>query len=368
VTQTRCKRLSSLYGIEINYRTDIGSEMQCIASVISEVKGACVFEKEFETTCSFITKNECDKMDTEDSGTKFYQDTLCSAESLATNCGPSEKTTCVDGRDEIYFLDTCGNLANIYDASKIKDKNYWSEIRRKDESCNYGDSNANSATCGNCDYFLGSTCKDYDRVKDKSKPNFGDNICRDLSCTYEGKKYSHGETWCAEAEGTEESLPGSRYSRLVCYNGDVSVEPCADFRQEICIESDIDGFSTAACRVNKWQDCASQDDEDDCENTDKRDCKWVGGTNTKTKCVPINSPGFDFWDTEGEATDLCAEASQQCVVTYEKKLGGSWECSDNCECLEQGWKSQMNGVCSSIGDCGIKNNYLGFEGYNDFDD
>lgn len=384
VTQTRCKRLSALYGIGINYRTDIGSEIQCIASVISDVKGACVFEKEFETTCLFITKNECDKMNAADSGTKFYQDILCSSESLVTNCGPSEKTTCVDGRDEIYFLDTCGNLANIYDASKIKDKNYWSEIKRKDESCDYGKSNANSATCGNCDYFLGSTCRNYDRTEDKKKPSFGGNICRDLSCTYEGKKYNHGETWCAEAEGTSKimfgengissksgedaekiNLPGSRYFRLVCYNGDVSVESCADFRQEICIESDIDGFSTAACRVNKWQDCASQTDEDDCENTDKRDCKWVGSE--KVKCIPLNAPGFDFWETEGEAVDLCEEASEQCIITYEKSLGGSWKCADNCKCLEQGWEAEMNDICISIGDCGIKKNYLGFEGYNDWD-
>ena len=48
VTKTRCKKMSTLYGLEVDYRLDMGSEMQCIASAYSEVKGACVFEEEFE--------------------------------------------------------------------------------------------------------------------------------------------------------------------------------------------------------------------------------------------------------------------------------------------------------------------------------
>jgi len=43
----------------------------------------------------------------------------------------------------------------------------------------------------------------------------------------------------------------------------VSVEACADYRQEVCLQSDIDGFKTAACRVNMWQDCSAQEEEKD---------------------------------------------------------------------------------------------------------
>ena len=384
VTQTRCKRLSSLYGIEINFRTDISSEIQCIASATSEVKGACVFEKDFEKTCQFTTQKDCNDMGSANNGTDFYAGTLCSDESLGTNCGPSEKTICVDGKDEVYFVDTCGNLANIYDASKIKDKNYWSEVKNKDESCNPNSKNGNadSATCGNCDYYLGSTCKSYDRTEDKTKPNFGDNICRDLSCTYEGKVYQHGETWCANSAGTDKNLPGSRYYRMVCYNGEVSVEPCADFRQEVCIESDIDGFSTAACRVNMWQDCTAQDNKKDCENTDRRDCVWNPPSGTAvsktrdnekvsgnaTACFPLNPPGFDFWNSEGDAQTLCSKASTQCIVTFEKGIIGGEKCTNNCECLTDAWANSHNQVCTSLGDCGSSVNYLGAEGYNKIDD
>jgi len=120
VTQTRCKKLASLYGLEINFRTDLGDEVSCIASATSDAKGACVFEKEYARTCIFTTKKECTQM-TGNGTTEFHEGYLCSADSLGTVCGPTEKTTCVEGREEVFFVDSCGNLANIYDASKIKE-------------------------------------------------------------------------------------------------------------------------------------------------------------------------------------------------------------------------------------------------------
>ena len=334
VTQTRCKRLSSLYGLEIDYRTTIGSEMQCILSTVSEIEGACVFEKEYEKTCLFVTKKECNEMETSSgvSNVEFHQDYLCSSEELGADCGPTEKTTCVKGRDEVYFVDSCGNLANVYDSSKINDKEYWSKIYEKSESCNPYVSNADSASCGNCDYYLGSTCKSYERSEDKKRPLYGDNICRDLSCEYQGKTYQHGETWCADAPGTDDNSPGSRYFRLVCYNGDVSVEPCADYRQEYCLESEIDGFRTAGCVVNKWENS---------ENTD----------------VP---PGLEFWNADGSAQSICSQADEICEVTYEKKLTGDKKCVENCECLDASWQQEKMAECNALGDCGSKSNYLGY--------
>ncbi len=361
VTQTRCKRLSSLYGLETNFRTDIKNEMTCIASATSETRGACVFEKDYETTCLMLTQKECAQMigKTENSSNiKFHKDYLCSDENLGTNCGPSKKTTCVEGKDEVYFVDTCGNIANIYDSSKVNDKEYWSKIKSKSGSCGFGSSNADSSSCGSCDYYLGSTCKKYSSSKDK-KPNYGDSICRDLSCKYESKTYKHGETWCADSKGSKDNLPGSRYFRLVCYNSEVTVEPCADFRQETCIQSDISGFKTAACRVNQWQDCYAQTNQANCENKDRRDCSWV-----KDKCVPANAPGFDFWQA-GDAEQICSLGNRECVVVFEKKLSGSKKCVKNCECLTEAWKTEMNKICTSLGDCGSKTNFIGIKGYHD---
>jgi len=387
VTQTRCKRLSLLYGVEINFLTNFGNEFECIASVSSDEKGACVFEEEYEKTCRFITQRECNEIrDSSANSTlvSFHKDLLCSAEELGTNCGPSEKTTCVDGRDEVFFLDSCGNLANIYDSSKIKDQNYWREIIDVTESCGYEDSNANSATCGNCDYFLGSTCKQYKRTEDKVSPNYGNYICRDLSCEWDGKIYQHGETWCgvnqigAKVEVQDNlktflaNAPGARYFRMVCYAGEVSVEPCSEFRQEVCIETEINGFKASACKVNRYTDCVQQDEEDDCENTDKRDCKWIG-ENYPIACVPKYTPGSDFWNSDGGTEETCSTATTDCVVTCTEKLTGDTECEsepDGCgdeNGLTEEWKTKMQTMCSSLGDCSSKDkstkNFWGILGY-----
>lgn len=354
VTQTRCKRLSSLYGLEINFRTDLGNELSCIASATSEAKGACVIEKDYARTCIFTTKRECSQM-TGNGTSDFHQDYLCSADVLGTICGPTEKTVCVEGRDEVFFVDSCGNIANIYDASKIKDKEYWTKVYGKSESCGYGISNAKSRACGNCDYYLGSACK---KAKVSENPVYGLNICADLSCQFEGKIYQHGESWCADSKGIPNSLPGSRAFRLICYNGEVTVEPCADYRQEICIQDSVEDFKYAACRVNKWQDCTAQSEKKDCENTEKRDCQWVSD-----KCVPKYAPGFSFWDSE--ANSFCALATSTCVVKYEKDLLGKKKCVENCECLSSSWMSNQEAVCKSLGDCGLKTNFLGIKGFND---
>ena len=374
VTQPRCKQLSSLYGLETTYRTDINSEIQCISTATSKVKGACVFEEEFERTCKFVSRGECESLGAE---TEFHEDFLCSAEVLGTNCGPSEKTTLVDGKDEVYFVDTCGNVANVYDSTKQNDKNYWKEIFLKGESCGFGQSNAGSETCGNCNYFLGSTGKSYDRLLDPVSPKFGDNICRDLSCDYLGGNFQHGETWCSKSTENEDNLPGSRYHRLVCYNGEVSVESCADFRQEVCIQDVVNNFKTAACRVNKWQDCITQTTQKECVNENQRDCKWLSlkadsesedeNVEGESRCVPKYAPGFDFWQ-EGDAESLCALADNQCVVKYEKGIFGEPECVENCECITDSWGEEQNNMCISLGDCGAVANYKGQQGYHEIGD
>jgi hypothetical protein len=233
VTQTRCKSLSGLYGLEIDYRSDITNEFTCIMSATSDVKGACVYTEQGVKTCDFTTQEECQNAN-KGNGTEFYADKLCSAEELETECGKSQKTTCVEGRDEVFYMDTCNNLANIYDSSRYDDPTYWSEIYSKSESCGSGQSNAASASCGNCDYYSGSTCKQYKRGE-TGQPQIGNYVCKDLACEWQGNKYEHGETWCMNSGGGGSIKPGSVHFRGVCYNGDVTLESCASYRNELCI-------------------------------------------------------------------------------------------------------------------------------------
>jgi hypothetical protein len=367
VTLTRCKKLSAFLGLKTNYNGGVTSEVQCILSVQNLDKGACVYESEFKKLCKFTTRGECTGIANKSSG--FYAGKLCSAEELGTECGPTTKTTCVPGKEEIYFVDSCGNPANIYDASKVNDKVYWTNVKDKASACNPDSGNANSASCGNCNYLLGTFCRDASKAGGRA--TYGNYVCADLNCkkTSNGKSYKHGESWCvyndAGKTGNASNSVGSRFYKHICMNGEEILEQCDDYRNQECIEDSIPikggAFSQAACRVNRWQDCILQTEQEDCENSDKRDCLWVwnNGKNKKgssVKCIPKNSPG---------TTDLCASANRQCVVGYEKMIGGSGKCEKNCECETSAWKQDAINSCMQMGDCGPKINWAGSSGYGD---
>jgi len=411
VTLTRCKRLSNVYGLNTDFRTNVGDEISCIGIAQAQDKGACIYETdEFERTCRFITRGECLNVDS----SEFKKDYLCSSEELATNCGKTTRTMCIEGKDEVYFVDSCGNPANIYDASKVNDALYWSKIVSKANSCDL--SKPGDPKCGNCDYFGNSICS-------KGSATYGDYNCRSLECKdNEGNKRKNGESWCVYdgSIGEGADAVGSRHFRYVCMSGEVTIEPCADFRNEVCIQDSIEtasgDFVEAACRVNRWRDCLDQKEEDDCLNTDRRDCYWLKGvrmtgqgvaTTTQSDtsssdvfgsgstggfsggltgqvvapitgkasddgpdkepagvqlgggiCLPEIPTGLKFWN-EGDAQGVCNYGSSVCVVEYEEKLTGGKECVDNCDCLEPEYAQKMNRVCSSLGDCGAYVNYVG---------
>ncbi len=367
VSLVRCKKLSGFLGLQTNYNKNIQNEVACVLSVQNQDKGACVYDFEFQKTCKFTTRAECGAgvNGTAIKG-QFYRNKLCSAEELGTICGPTNppKTTCVSGKEEVYFVDTCGNPGNIYDASKANDKRYWGNVVDKSAACSL--TGGNGKSCGNCNYLLGSICRKTDKG---TGATYGDYQCADLNCknTQNGKSYKHGESWCVYNDKGKGSV-GSRFYKHVCMNGEEVLEQCADFRQEECIESGIDTtvgkFSQAACRVNRWQDCSAQTEKDDCENTDRRDCSWlpVSGNGETGKCVPKNSPGTQFWQG-AEAKGICAQASTACTVTFTEGLFGGKEPKSNKECLSEQWLQQRKDVCASIGDCGPKTNWAGSTGY-----
>ncbi len=377
VTQTRCKSLSANFGLTTNYDSSIKDEIQCILTVQNQDKGACVYDSIGIRTCKFTTRSECSSSEgkAQIKG-EFFKDRLCSDESLKTNCGRTENTICVPGKDEVYFVDTCGNPANIYDSSKVGNNNlnYWSEVADISEVCK---AKPNDPNCGNCNYLEGSFCRDWSKQLNPKRPTYGTNICADLNCKETSAGFKrHGESWCIYKDKGEKdksnNAVGSRFYKHICVNGEEILEQCAEFRQEECIEDSIETtlgkFSQAACRVNRWQDCTAQSEKADCENLDRRDCSWKDGITLGANasiggvCLPKNSPGLKFWESE-EAKSICAQANDNCVVTYEKKIGGDWKCSDNCHCLKENWKKDRSLVCTALGDCGPKINWVGEEGY-----
>jgi len=376
VTLTRCKKLSSFYGLLTDFRSGIRSEVECVSLASLSDEGSCVFELDYARTCKFTSRQECNSIKEGSEGddgivtgnVTFYKDFLCSAEELGTGCGPTKETRCIDGKDEVYFIDSCGNPANIYDAGKVDDKAYWRETVSKVESCGFETANVNSRDCGNCNYFDGSICKE-------GNARYGDYICGDLNCkdASDGKTHKHGESWCSTDK--RKNSVGSRYYRHLCMNGEEIIEPCADYRQETCVEDEINGNKVAACTANKWESCYSRDEKDSCENEDKRDCEWVGknksvGESEEIFCIPKNSPGLKFWE-EKKSGKTCSMADAKCVVKFEKTgvvfaLLQDAKCIENCECWDEEkgeaseeWIQEQLEKCERLGDCGAKRNFAG---------
>ncbi len=433
VPLVRCKKLSTYFGVGVDYKTDVLDEMSCIVLANSQDMGSCVYEKDFERLCEFTTRSECGAEESVEavgveaqttSARRFYKDYLCSAEELNSVCARQATTGCYQGK--VYWYDGCGNRENVYSTNRELSWNNG-KVMYPIEVCAPND--GSDSSCGNCDYMLGSRCEaKYGLLGGEGA------FCQKTECTDRwGEKRLNGESWCVNdgMSGSGRDKVGSRYYREVCIDGEIRVEPCADFRNEVCYESSIETskgeYAVAACRINRWQGCVGITDKNTCLNGDKRDCVWMsspiglliggvsnsasasGGTFTNPTagtggssvagttstspsftggvvapitgesifgtvekaenettatnrpdgvCVPKYSPGLQFWD-DGSSTAVCGLVNAKCVVGYSKKAFFDWTCTENCECLEDGWAVQINKICVAQGDCGAYVNYIG---------
>ena len=376
-TSQRCSIESGLRGLSTIFKPEIESEINCISLSESQEKGACVYESSDQiekNTCKFLTKSDC-----KESNGNFYSGILCSNPDLNTNCERQSFTQCVQNKDEIYWFDSCGNPENIYDANKEKSYNSG-KVLSKEESCQIPDSENNKfslyqETCGNCNYLLGSRCGDKTSSESLSDP-LQSFVCRDLSCIdANGKKRSHGESWCEYqgSTGVEDNqatdTPGSIHFRKTCVNGNIETESCGDYRNKICVETQTplpsgDKFSSAACRTNLWQQCLSYNgdgkiNEEKCITNPDCFVKEVYVTD-KFKfnyCVPKYSEGFDLYSNPDGAQSICNIGTQTCKYIKVKSLFSST--TINAECLTDKFTTQMNDFCTSLGDCGGSVNYIG---------
>lgn len=184
----------------------------------------------------------------------------------------------------------------------------------------------------------------------------GDPLCKTTRCEnldckqtynyaendFSNPRRKHGETWCSYESMVGNGLDyvGGRHYLHSCINGEEFVEPCRDFREELCTQKNeftVNGeFSTARCRVNRWQDCHAQDDESSCEDTTKRDCYWAGYLSSQKKCFPNVPPGLKFWEREGQ--QICDTASlNKDAIGFDSP---------------RSWGHSTLLYCQSSGDCG----------------
>jgi len=370
-TEQRCKALSSAEGIETDFRQQINTELGCIILSETQEVGACVFS---DGSCKFGTQGGC-------TNGIFSKSTLCSHPDLGTSCEKQDSISCVEGEDEIYWLDSCGNRENIYDSNEDKSWNSG-KVLSKINSCGSGSANIESTTCGNCNRYKSSKCsasKDGDKVED------GDFFCEDLTCydTYDGTDRLNGESWCvydASIGGGTDAV-GSRHWKHMCVDGEEIVEGCADFRQQICAEEKMEieagKVSQATCVINEWRNCYDYNSLDvgamknKCSNN--KHCfvqtVWHPGAEVAVEpvkvCLPQYSPGFDFYNPGASSASLCGYASQDLEIVKVKKckvaglFGSKWKYVANHVAKSETWSQAMNKWCTSIGDCGAYTNYKG---------
>lgn len=433
-TRTGCEIQSLRRGVSFEFDSSIKDGVQCLNKGKTS-EGACVVNfGEEKNNCIFTTQSEC----VNNIKGVFYEGYLCSHPELKTICVKQSRVSCFDNRDEVYWYDSCGNRENIYSSNRASS---WNNgfVLSKEKSCNPNSSNENSGSCGNCNYNLGSICGEFRPGVDSG--NMEGYTCRNLNCIdSKGKQRTNGESWCVydgtigggsilegksggllskiaggllegEVALLSTDLVGSRHFRQVCVNGKVEVEPCADYRKEICVQNDksLDNgrkIDNAICRMNLWEQCISYNQGNEgcgpgclTKCVKNPDCRihpvFVDSRFKFNACVPKYPPGFDLGSTSGvdsfvrnyvsssisdldgggvlsklsgslssenSAGSICSLASQKCTSIWTKTCGLSgihWECTKNCKCHTESFTIQMNNLCVSLGDCGVYANYEG---------
>lgn len=336
-TQRNCQVEAGFLGLSTDFKPEIKTEIECIFLAEKDDEGACVFEEDFEKICKFTTRESC-----KNSGGDFYKNTFCSDSGLGTECKAHDHVGCAKneiGNDEsVYWFDSCGNKEEV-----------------KEE----------------CSIFVGTICG---LVEEEYK-------CKSIDCEVEINgakvKKKNGESWC-EYEGTignGKDVVGSRHVKHICFMGEERIEPCEDYRNQICVQSDNDlgngnKFSEAACRINNWRSCL---DYNTLENKEKSKEKCEENPDCFVKkvdidnpfkfdvCIPNYPPGFDLTsEASGRNAELvCSMASQKCTVVYVKTLFSGWKCKVNCNCESAEFAEKMNDFCTSLGDCGAYVNFAG---------
>lgn len=183
--------------------------------------------------------------------------------------------------------------------------------------------------------------------------------CDNLDCfdTFSGEIKKHGASWC-EYEGRAGSgldYVGSRHYLHSCIDGVEYIEPCRDYREEMCVyhRGGDDTYPTkAGCRINRWYDCALQTNAADCQDKRYRDCTWGQPylLLSARKCHPEVPPGFQFWRNQGG--DICELATQSRQGSMKKGYV---------------WLDGAFFYCQRMGDCGDKYNVAGTFGKGNWD-
>ncbi|MFH1331811.1 MAG: hypothetical protein ABIH63_00820 [archaeon] len=300
VNDKKCDYLLKDFPDMVKDFRDAASEKECSDICRSGDEGCC---QKVDATCSFTTRGICSA----EAGT-FNFNKFCSDISLCA-CTKHYTKGCYE--DDVYWFDSCGNREE-----KVQD----------------------------CDYAGGTMC---------GQNANGDFVCKSVNCetTYTDERNVHdpnmgslrknGESWCVYESGVGDYLdrPGTRHFKHMCVNGEEMIEPCRDFREEVCIQGKMKDYAEAQCLKNEIYE------------------------SPVTSNISTVSLGFRFWEDKGS----CESADMTCQVVYVKSSKfSSWKCEQNCHCETPQYIDDVNKLCKSMGDCGANLNILGVKSESGF--
>ena len=370
-TEKQCENRDGKFHSSMSYP-------ECMAYSRSQIEGACVYDKD---TCRRQTEKECVSQ-----GGEFYLNFLCSNEKLGTSCVRQDHIGCYDGRDEIYWFDSCGNLENIYESGSEEAKSRSDNngmILNKKNSCGDEKGNIESKTCGNCNRPF-SICSATDLGKGVED---GDFMCKDLICKDAPARGGttqdrlSGETWCIYDGMIDEGrdVVGSEHWIYTCYEGTVFSDRCGSRRSQICSETTTKDsgktFTKASCINNDVQSCLElngkydQTDPDELKEFEE-ECNKNPFCMVKNieiddnfkfgRCVARFPKGAVLKDNEGKDENFCdALGSQSCTVYYMTDFTGEPIPEINHDCETDEFSKKLQDFCITLGDCGSYINYIG---------
>ena len=358
-----CRKAIEDFNVDIEniFDSDVKNELECLNKGREQEQGCCIKGNEY----AYKSLKDCNYIN------GIFEKKFCS-EIKESRCIKREKKGCLPGKEDVYWFDSCGNSED---------------------------------TAEDCDYASGTLCG----------LDNGEFKCEDINCktttAFSGNPNTgglriNGESWCVYdgRVGPGMDLVGSRHYLAKCVNGKEVIEPCKDYREEICIwgKTTISGTerTEAQCVTNDYAGCTTECNTAKGENKKsayKRDkecclsksrfCFWSGGVvseqdvNTTIKqsspkarvdggsrgvCLPIAPPGFALGEVDDQPkadADLCDAGNTKCTVVWEKKKSfGKCEvkgCIANCQCLTDDWVTSVNDYCRALGDCGAHFNIAG---------
>ncbi|MFH1637055.1 MAG: hypothetical protein ABIB71_01370 [Candidatus Woesearchaeota archaeon] len=363
-TEKRCSSLEADFPEAEFEFAPSESERACTDICRQADVGCCIRDD----GCVWTTRGSCGLED--GSGSYgLYKGQRCSEDRFYEMCGCStgEETgsyNCLEGDEDVHWMDSCGNDDGVkedcdYASGTLCGMNDDSEAYCKSVNCESTTPNRN--------------VKSGDRIDD-----------------YTGGFRMNGESWCIYdgAVGPTADLVGSRHFLVICENGEEVISPCRDYREEICVQSDLvigkNTYREGSCQINNGEECTTlcnsqaelkSDDEDElekavrkdyyCCKNEERDCYWTGEDHTSGTCLPLIPIGGPFWeagtDESSQIYQQCTKGDRKCETLWGKDSGTTWdwEIYSGKDCYKEEWFDSSLVYCRALGDCGAHYNYVG---------